>query len=89
MQAMITNNRYGHSSTESSMVYEDYKFIGDLSLLQLTELRHRGAFSTVAQTFATCCIKCASLDDPQAAELPNVWYRVSLVYNNFLTSTLI
>ncbi|RKF59454.1 tRNA -methyltransferase non-catalytic subunit TRM732 [Golovinomyces cichoracearum] len=32
-----------------------FKSIGDLSLEQLSCLRHRGAFSTVSATFAVCC----------------------------------
>ncbi len=35
--------------------HQDLKRIGDLAFTQLAELRHRGAFSTVSQTFADCC----------------------------------
>jgi hypothetical protein len=36
--------------------HDDVKRIGDLAFTQLAELRHRGAFSTVSQTFAACCL---------------------------------
>ncbi|KAF2150511.1 hypothetical protein K461DRAFT_258930 [Myriangium duriaei CBS 260.36] len=40
----------------------------DLCFTQLIELRHRGAFSTVAQTFSACCIRFVKLfpEDKQA-----------------------
>jgi hypothetical protein len=34
---------------------EVFKGIGELTFEQLSGLRHRGAFSTVALTFARCC----------------------------------
>ncbi|KAM5351554.1 hypothetical protein ACJ41O_004277 [Fusarium nematophilum] len=34
---------------------EIYERIGNLSFTQLASLRHRGAFTTVALTFSTCC----------------------------------
>jgi len=56
---------------------EQLRNMGDLSFTQLAELRHRGAFSTVAQTFATCCLR--SNNGPEATRR-NVkeWYQVSL-----------
>jgi len=50
--------------------------MGDLSFTQLAELRHRGAFSTVAQMFATCCLR--SNNGPETTRR-NVkeWYEVS------------
>lgn len=50
--------------------------IGNLTFDQLSHLRHRGAFTTVASTFATCCqqTKHFDLDKP----LLDVWYRGTL-----------
>ena len=76
MQTMVENAGYGHNETTSRMTYQDYKVIGDLSLNQLNQLRHRGAFSTVARTFASCCIQCARSEDPKVASLPMFWYQV-------------
>lgn len=44
-------------SLRDSMVIE----LGDLCFSQLAELRHRGAFSTVAQTWIVCCNRAAAL----------------------------
>lgn len=74
--------------------YDDFKRIGDLAFTQLAELRHRGAFSTVAQTFTACCLAAARENSQSGAEALNSsnesslptdllekWYRVS--YPNF------
>jgi len=57
--------------------YADFEKVGWLILTQLAELRHRGAFSTVAHTFALCCIKCVQSKDEATEQLPRVWYKVS------------
>lgn len=42
--------------------------------MELSELRHRGAFSAVAQAFAACCSRCNKLGHH---ELLNKFYNVS------------
>ena len=37
--------------------------LSNLIFMQLAELRHRGAFSAVAQAFAACCFRCHSDDE--------------------------
>ena len=37
---------------------EDLERLARLSFTQLTELRHRGAFSAVAHAYAACCLRC-------------------------------
>lgn len=61
----------------------DFERMGSLSFRQLSELRHRGAFSVVSQTFASCCQRCGQSDDLSIAALPTTWYRVctSLVFS--------
>lgn len=59
----------------------DYDTIGALSFVQLSELRHRGAFSAVSQSFITCCVRCSENKDPEISSLPDGWYEVS---RNFL-----
>ena len=76
MHAMITNKAYGPPSVDEGLNYNDYKRLGKLSFTQLAELRHRGAFSTVSQTFAACCMRCAQADDLLVARLPQNWYQV-------------
>ncbi|KAL1643907.1 hypothetical protein SLS58_004581 [Diplodia intermedia] len=56
----------------------EFEGLGKLCFLQLAELRHRGAFSTVAQTFATFCLRCSRSSDPEIKKLLDVWYEETL-----------
>jgi hypothetical protein len=47
-----------------------------LCFRQLIELRHRGAFSTVAQTFAAFCRRCVAVEDASLRSLPEAYYEV-------------
>ena len=55
-----------------------FEQLGRLCFTQLLELRHRGAFSTVSQTFAAFCRRCVSSNIPALRTLPETWYQVSL-----------
>ncbi|KAM6526770.1 hypothetical protein FSOLCH5_002855 [Fusarium solani] len=61
---------------------EVYERIGNLTFTQLANLRHRGAFATVALTFSTCCQLVKHLDQGEAgAEGPDLletWYNGTL-----------
>lgn len=72
--ATMLNVTYG-PATEHGLQREDFERVGQISFTQLAELRHRGAFSTVSQTFATCCQRCSSSKDPSIQELPKAWYQ--------------
>jgi hypothetical protein len=57
-----------------------FKDAGNLTFEQLSTLRHRGAFSTVAYTFTTCCqltqvLGQAFPDSPQSENLLRQWYE--------------
>ena len=52
--------------------------IGNLSFDQLSNLRHRGAFTTVSTTFATCCQQAKHLDN--GGSLLNAWYKVNIAF---------
>jgi hypothetical protein len=54
MRTMIQRNLLG-SGERMVASYEVFESIGCLTFEQLSTLRHRGAFSAVSQTFATCC----------------------------------
>ncbi|KAI9762967.1 MAG: hypothetical protein M4579_000030 [Chaenotheca gracillima] len=54
---------------------DDVKKIGNLSFRELADLRHRGAFSTVSQTFAACCQRCSTSQDQELSQLPEQWYK--------------
>lgn len=51
---------------------------GDICFNQLALLRHRGAFSTVAQTFVLCCQKARALTDTMARDLIKRWFSEAM-----------
>ncbi|KAM0516613.1 hypothetical protein ACHAPE_005244 [Trichoderma viride] len=56
-----------------------FEAIGNLSFMQLANLRHRGAFTTVAATFATCCQLTKHLKTfEDEASLLEIWYQGTL-----------
>lgn len=59
--------------------HQDFENIGNLTFDQLSNLRHRGAFTTVSQTFASCCqlVKYSNTSSDQRSTLLDVWYKVS------------
>lgn len=70
----MVNTTYGPDGADG-LQRSDFETIGKTSFTQLAELRHRGAFSTVSQTFATCCQRCSKSSDPTIRELPKAWYQ--------------
>jgi hypothetical protein len=62
--------------------------LGGLCFTQLAELRHRGAFSTVAQTFAYVCAESATSANPQVARMIDDSYEVGRVRSNIETHPL-
>ncbi|KAK2740916.1 hypothetical protein FQN57_005920 [Myotisia sp. PD_48] len=54
--------------------YYDLKRVGILTFAQLAALRHRGAFTAVSQTFASCCQRCSQSTNSAAVELPAAWF---------------
>jgi len=52
--------------------------IGSMCFEQLALLRHRGAFSTVAQTFVLCSHKARTSEDPQSQALIGHWFGKAL-----------
>ncbi|KAJ5550352.1 Armadillo-like helical [Penicillium sp. DV-2018c] len=73
LHATLVNTSYGPSGNDG-LTRTDFANIGGASFTQLAELRHRGAFTNVSQTFATCCQRCSSSKDPSIRELPRTWY---------------
>lgn len=59
-----------------------FSAIGNLSLEQLSTLRHRGALTTVSQTFAICCQMSRFYQEEHVSEpLLEQWYKVGLTYS--------
>ena len=77
MQAVISHTAYGFQG-KRNLRYEDYKNLGDLAFTQLSKLRHRGAFSAVAQCFTACCIECGQCTDPRTMSLLDTWYAQTI-----------
>lgn len=77
MHAMIAGSK--HTPITHILQHEYYRDFGELAFQQLAELRHRGAFSTVSDTFAACCLRCAQSEDSRTRVLPRQWYQVSLL----------
>ena len=75
LYATLANASYGPEGAQG-LKKHDYEKIGSTSFTQLAELRHRGAFSTVSQTFATCCQRCGQSKDEAISSLPDEWYQV-------------
>ncbi|RAK96233.1 THADA/TRM732 family protein [Aspergillus ibericus CBS 121593] len=74
LHATLANKAYGPEG-ESGLSVDHFEKIGTLSFIQLAELRHRGAFSTVSQTFATCCQRCGQSKSEEITALPTRWYQ--------------
>jgi hypothetical protein len=53
-----------------------YSIIGGICMDQLISLRHRGAFSTVAQTFSMCCDCARRSPKNDIRLLIQKWYKV-------------
>ncbi|KAH8198105.1 hypothetical protein TruAng_007726 [Truncatella angustata] len=70
--------------------YDEFEAIGNLTFDQLSNLRHRGAFTTVSQTFTSCCqlVKYAAASSCRDSELLNVWYEgaLSCIYSQTSTT---
>jgi hypothetical protein len=75
LRAMISRSPIG-TNVDSLINHESFEALGRLCFTQLVDLRHRGAFSTVAQTFSAFCRRCFSVDDEVLTILPGRWYQV-------------
>lgn len=64
------------SSDRTLLSPRQLRQLGDLTFTELAELRHRGAFSTVAQTFVICCIRSNSGAETVSQTLED-WYKVN------------
>lgn len=63
--------------------------LSELCFTQLAELRHRGAFSTVAQTWVTCCLNSALIPFTSGQTVLEIWYErvLSILQNNTTINT--
>ncbi|EME84523.1 uncharacterized protein MYCFIDRAFT_214770 [Pseudocercospora fijiensis CIRAD86] len=63
--------------------------MSELCFIQLSELRHRGAFSTVAQTWTACCNRCTDLRQSDGINLLDNWYGriIDMLHKNVAINT--
>ncbi|KAK5174565.1 uncharacterized protein LTR77_001646 [Saxophila tyrrhenica] len=59
---------------QATISTEQVLALSDLCFTQLSELRHRGAFSTVAQTWVACCLRCHDLKTEDGQSVTELWY---------------
>ncbi|RMZ31999.1 hypothetical protein D0859_03882 [Hortaea werneckii] len=64
---------------------ERFRNLCGLCFTQLAELRHRGAFSTVAQTWTACCMHSDRISEPEHPALREAYDRVILILQNKTT----
>ncbi|KAL2035004.1 hypothetical protein VTO58DRAFT_100921 [Aureobasidium pullulans] len=69
-------------SNQPLLSLQQLRQLGDLTFTELAELRHRGAFSTVAQTFVICCIRSNSGAETLGENLENWYQRAVLCIQN-------
>ncbi|KAL9077573.1 MAG: hypothetical protein Q9157_003325 [Trypethelium eluteriae] len=79
LQALVNRRTSGFQSDFSPGEQQELLELGNLCFEQLVELRHRGAFSTVAQAFATCCMRCGDCVEPSVRGYLDVWYKQTLI----------
>ncbi|OJD36189.1 heat repeat protein [Diplodia corticola] len=78
LRVIVTKAPFQLPSGSSILETTEFEGLGKLCFLQLAELRHRGAFATVAQTFAAFCLRCSRSSDPGIKKLLDVWYEETL-----------
>lgn len=75
LRALLDGRVFKEQSTSSPLKLYFLEKIGSLCMDQLSNLRHRGAFSTVAQTFSVLCQRIADSKDASITSLRNTWYE--------------
>ncbi|KAI1816773.1 hypothetical protein GGS20DRAFT_593980 [Poronia punctata] len=80
MRIVAQNARHSRASGFLSPSRQNFEDIGNLTFEELSNLRHRGAFSTVSQTFTACCqlVQSAPAYQDLAPTLLNTWYEGAL-----------
>ncbi|KAK2868039.1 hypothetical protein FQN49_003220 [Arthroderma sp. PD_2] len=74
LNAILCNTSFAPFGTQDGLSHKEFSRIGSLTFSQLAELRHRGAFSAVSQTFVSCCQRCSLSKDGSVTGLPEAWF---------------
>ncbi|KAI0166428.1 hypothetical protein GGR57DRAFT_496690 [Xylariaceae sp. FL1272] len=90
MRAIANNARYNRVLGFLVPSQPNFEDIGRLTFHQLSNLRHRGAFSTVSQTFTACCqlVQVVPNKVGDKTDLLKEWYKGALecIYNQASTT---
>ncbi|KAI1154646.1 putative death-receptor fusion protein-domain-containing protein [Nemania diffusa] len=79
MRTIAQNARYDRKQGFLAPSQQNFEEIGNLTFDELSNLRHRGAFSTVSQTFTACCQLIQYIPAPQRdTNLVKKWYEGAL-----------
>jgi hypothetical protein len=75
---MVSKSKSRTQNHYLSLPYELFCTVGNLSFKQLSNLRHRGAFSTVSLTFTRCCqvVREVRIYGRLGVHLLDEWYQV-------------
>ncbi|KAI1335479.1 hypothetical protein F5Y15DRAFT_397463 [Xylariaceae sp. FL0016] len=83
LRAIACNARNRQEDGRLCPSYENFENIGRLTFDELSNLRHRGAFTTVSQTFTACCqhVKYVSPDERHGRRTSflDEWYKGALI----------
>ena len=64
LRVIVTKAPISDDTKVSLFRKDNLEALGTLCFTELAELRHRGAFSAVAQAFSACCSRAHTLRDP-------------------------
>ncbi|KAI1353162.1 putative death-receptor fusion protein-domain-containing protein [Xylaria sp. FL0043] len=80
MRTVAQNARYDRKDGYLAPSQQNFEDIGNLTFDQLSNLRHRGAFSTVSQTFTACCqlVQNSLVHQSDNNDLLEKWYEGAL-----------
>ncbi|KAI1128044.1 putative death-receptor fusion protein-domain-containing protein [Nemania abortiva] len=80
MRSIAQNARYDRKQGFLAPTRQNFEDIGNLTFDELSNLRHRGAFSTVSQTFTACCqlVQCIPTHQNDI-DLLQRWYEGALL----------
>ncbi|KZF21661.1 hypothetical protein L228DRAFT_283801 [Xylona heveae TC161] len=78
LRIIISKATHVPGAAVSMLENKGFEEIGGLSFIQLADLRHRGAFSTVSLTFSACCIRSSKSKEPEVRQLLTIWYKNAL-----------
>ncbi|KAI8953930.1 putative death-receptor fusion protein-domain-containing protein [Xylaria longipes] len=80
LRTIAQNARHDREQGYLAPSRQNFEDIGSLTFDELSNLRHRGAFSTVSQTFTACCqlVQCIPAHQNNSVDLLKRWYDGAL-----------